>query len=106
MAKFFGNIGYSGTIETSPGVWTETIVEERPYYGDILRNSHRWQSGESINDDISFNNRISIVADPYAYENFSRMRWIEWMSNKWIISDVEVEYPRLILSLGGVYNEQ
>lgn len=103
MAKFFGKIGYSTTVETSPGIWTETIIE-RPYYGDILKNSRRWQTGESINDDLNFGNRISIVGDPYAYNNFAQMRWVEWMNAKWIVSDVEVEYPRLILSLGGVYN--
>lgn len=104
MAKYFGEIGFSITRETSPGVWTESI-EPYEYYGDILKISRRWQTGESVNDDISFNNRISILADPFAFENCQKIRWIKWLEQKWIVSEVEVEYPRLILSLGGMYNE-
>ena len=103
MAKFFGKIGYAETIETTPGVWEEKITE-REYFGDLIRNTRSLQSGEQLNDDINISNEISIVADPFAYENFHSMRYVEFMNAKWKISSIEVQYPRLILSVGGLYN--
>ena len=103
MAKFYGTIGYAKTVETMPGVWTEQITE-RDYYGDVIRNSRRLQSSDKVNDDISISNQISIVADPYAINNSHSMRYAEFMGAKWKISDVEVQYPRLLLTLGGLYN--
>ena len=105
MAKWFGIVGYGITVETKPGVWTEKTVE-RDYYGDLIRNSRRLQSSsEKVNDDLTISNQLSIVSDPYAYENFHSMRYVKFMGVKWKITDVEVQYPRLILTLGGVYNE-
>ena len=103
MAKFFGKIGYAETVETTPGVWEEKITE-REYFGDLIRNTRSLQSGEQLNDNINISNEISIVADPFAYENFHSMRYVEFMNAKWKISSIEVQYPRLILSVGGLYN--
>lgn len=103
MGKWFGKIGYAVTEETTPGVWVEQITE-RTYYGDIIRNTRRLQTSDKLNDDINVSNEISIVADPFARENFHAMRYIEFMGTRWKVSSVEVQYPRLILSLGGVYN--
>lgn len=105
MAKFYGKIGYANTVETKPGVYEEQIVE-RSYYGDLIRNSRRLQSADQVNDDINISNEISIVADPYATNNFHTMRYAVFMGTKWKISNIEVSYPRLILTLGGVYNGQ
>lgn len=103
MAKFYGNIGYIETVEVDPGVW-EPKVTERPYSGDLIRNTSRYQTSGEVNDDITINNDISIVADPYANVNFHHMRYVEFMGAKWKITNVEVKYPRLILSIGGLYN--
>ena len=102
MAKWFGAIGYAETVETSPGVWEEQITE-RHYYGELRRNSRRLQTSDKVNDDITINNELSIVSDPYAFENFHAMRYAKWMNTMWKITDVQVEYPRLTLSLGGLY---
>lgn len=104
MAKYFGTIGFAETKETAPGVWTEEI-SEREYYGDVLSLNRKLETGEHLNDDINVNNRISILADPFAFERFSSIRYVSWMGTKWKVSNVEVQYPRLILSIGGVYNE-
>lgn len=105
MAKWFGKIGFAETVETKPGVWTNQI-ETHEYYGDLIRNSRRLQTtADKVNDDINISNQLSIVADPYANENFHAMRYAEFMGTKWKITDVEVQYPRLILTLGGVWNE-
>ena len=103
MAKFYGSIGYADTVETAPGVWEEQTVVHS-YYGDLLRNTRQLQSGETINDNINIANEISIVADPYARQNFHKMRYLEFMGARWKISKVEVNYPRLILTIGGLYN--
>ena len=104
MAKFYGEIGFGTSIETLPGVY-EDQVTTRNYYGDLIKNTRRLQSSGSVNDDVNISNQISIVADPYANENFYAMRYVKFMGAKWKISDVEVQYPRLILTIGGVYNE-
>lgn len=103
MNKFYGKIGYAITKETIPGVWVEQIVE-RSYYGDVIRNIRRLQSSENLNDNINVSNEISIVADAFANQNFHSMRYVEYMGTKWKVSSIEVKYPRLILSIGGVYN--
>lgn len=103
MAKFYGVIGYAVLTETKPGVWKEQVTE-RKYYGDLTRNTRQLQSADKLNDDINVANEISIVADPFAYQNFHSMRYVEFMGAKWKISKVEVLYPRLILTIGGVYN--
>lgn len=104
MAKFYGSIGYAETTETAPGVWTPGITE-RNYYGDVIRNARRWQQGENLNDDLVVNNIISIVADPFANENIHTMKFVRWMGVAWKITNVEIQRPRLILTLGGVYTE-
>ena len=103
MAKFYGLIGFAKTVETAQDVWTEQITE-RPYYGDLLRNTRQLQASNQLNDDVCISNEISILADPYARENFQAMRYVEFMGAKWKITGVEVQYPRLVLKAGGVYN--
>ena len=102
MAKWFGKVGYSITEETEPGIWEETIIE-REYYGDMTSDRRKRQNSGEVNDDINLANVISIVADPFAYQNCSNMAYVEIMGSKWKISDVEVQRPRLIMTVGGVY---
>jgi hypothetical protein len=76
------------------------------YYGELIRNTRRLQSSDQLNDNVSVANEVSIISDPFANENFHSMRYVEFMGAKWKITDVEVNYPRLILTIGGVYNVQ
>ena len=103
MAKFYGNVGFAETVETEPSVWEVKIVE-RPYFGDVLRRSRRLESSGNVNSNVNVTNEISIVADPYANQNLFAMRYVEFMGTKWEISNVDVQYPRLVLTIGGVYN--
>lgn len=103
MAKYYGPIGFAVTEETSPGVWKE-LTTERNYYGDLIQNIRRLQTTDQVNDNIDISNRISIVADPYANQNFHAMRYAEFMGARWKITNVDVQPPRLILTLGGLYN--
>ena len=104
MAKFYGIIGYGVTSETAPDVYTESVTE-RQYFGDVTRNSRRWETGQQLNDNLQLDNTVSVVADPFALQHFSEIRYIVWNGAKWKVRNVEVQYPRLILTIGGVYNE-
>jgi hypothetical protein len=104
MARFADVVGFAeADSQTAPGVWSHTIAE-RTYYGDVIRNSVLIQAQQAVNDDLSVGNSISIVADPYANERFSAIRYVRWMGTLWMVTAVEVQSPRLILRLGGVYN--
>lgn len=103
MAKFSGIIGFAESKETSPGVWEEKIVD-RPYKGDILRNYVQWNSGDKVNDDISLNNSFSIVGDAYLFAHLGVIRYVKWMGSCWKVTSIEPQRPRLILTVGGVYN--
>lgn len=103
MAKFYGIVGYGEPVETAPGVWQDSIVE-RSYSGDVIRDSRDLQDDEHMNSDITVGNRVSIVADAYANEHFFAMRYIQWAGTLWVVSEVEVQSPRLVLRLGGVYH--
>lgn len=103
MAKFYGKVGFGTTVETSPDIWVPQI-KELFYYGDVVRRTQRWQSGDKVNDDWTISQDISIVADPFAIEHFFEIRYVVWRGVAWKVTSVDPQFPRLILSLGGVYN--
>ena len=104
MAKLRVIIGYAPSFqETAPGVWEE-VETEKVYFGELLRNTRRLDSSGQVNDSINISNRISIVADPYTREHYFAMRWVQFQGAKWKVSDVDVQYPRLILTVGGLYH--
>lgn len=103
MTKFSGKVGYGVTVETSPGVYEDQITEVS-YFGDVIRNSLSFREGESVNNDLSVSNSISIVADEYANGHFFAVRYVIWAGAYWTVPNIEVRAPRLILELGGVYN--
>lgn len=106
MAKYCGMIGYavSSESETQPGVWINTIIE-RKAYGDLVRISRKSQTTENVNDDISIDNELSIVAEPFALSHLQFIKYITMYGSKWKVTSVRIEHPRLILSVGGIYNE-
>lgn len=112
MAKYYGKVGYATSgektviidgVSTPTGVWVDTIVE-RYYTGDAYKCNTRWQTGTGLNDDLRASNQISIVADGFAYQSFSKIKYIEWMGVLWKVTDASVERPRIILTLGGEWN--
>lgn len=103
MAKFYGNIGFATQQETSPGIWEDAIVE-RPYKGDVLSNGRRWNDADNnINDEFTINNSFSIISDAFLYRHIPVMRYIEYMGAKFKITSVDVQRPRVTISVGGVY---
>lgn len=108
MARFSGTIGFLRTVETDPdnhpGVYNEVLTEKR-YYGDVYGNSRRWDQNGNFNDNLTINNRISIVADSFIRGNLGAMRFVRWLGDTWKITNAEIEYPRVILTIGGQYHE-
>lgn len=105
MTRFFGPVGYGESVENpaGSGIWTDQITEHN-YQGDVIRNTRQLETGEKLNDDISVANSISIVADDLAFNNFKNIKYVGWLGELWTVTTVEVRAPRLILSLGKVYN--
>lgn len=104
MARFSGLIGYAVQVEKAPGVWDDRITEH-PYRGDVLRSQRSLQNDtENLHHRLNVNNSISIIGDPFAYENFFAIKYIKWMGSRWTVTNVEVRRPRLILTIGGLYN--
>lgn len=103
MAKWFGKVGYSYLEEVEPGLWEEQITE-REYYGDSYKENWKRQSSDSVNDNINISKVISIVADPFAYQHCSDITYVEYMGTKWKVTDIDPQRPRLVLTMGGVYN--
>lgn len=105
MARFYGEVGYGDTVESpaGSGVWKDSITEVS-YFGDVVRNTRKLDSGEKLNDDISVSNSISIVADDQAIKHFFKIKYVRWAGTLWTVTNVEVKSPRLVLSLGSVYN--
>ena len=103
MAKFVGLIGYALPVESSPGVWNNSIVE-KSYRGDVLTNQYQIQSAEQLNDNITVDNSFSIVADAYAYDNIGVMKYVVWRNIAWKIQSFNINRPRIVIKIGGVYN--
>lgn len=103
MARFYGTVGYATRKEVRPGVWDDETTE-RKYYGEVLRYIRKSQPADKSTDDIGIDMQISIVSDPFAIEHFHSMRYVEFMGARWEISSIEPRHPRLILTLGGLYN--
>ena len=77
MARFHGIIGYSELEETSPGIWSEKIVE-RTYTGDMTKNFVNADSSPRINPNVKLSNTISIYSDPYANSNLFNIRYLKY----------------------------
>lgn len=105
MSRFFGEVGYGRSEESPPGsgIW-EDVITESSYYGDVIRNNRNLEPGAGLNDNLKVNNSISVVADEYAVSHFFEIKYVRWEGVLWTVSNVEVREPRLIMSLGSVYN--
>lgn len=102
--KFYGAVGFNmGMKESSPGVSVPSI-EEHLYSGDVLEINRRWIGSEYLNGNVDVSNQISILADPFALQQFQQIRYVQWMGALWKVTSIKVQYPRLILTIGGVYN--
>ena len=106
MAKYYGTIGFEITTEIRPGVWQEQIVEKSGYKGDVISQSYRWQNGGKVNDDVDLLVKVSVIYDQFAIENMGHIKYVTHLGSKWKVTSIEPEYTRLIMTLGGLFNEQ
>lgn len=107
MAKWSGIVCFRDEKESEmqPGVWVKELTEKN-YYGEIIKNLASLQNESELNPTMLINNQISIISDPYARENFTKIIYLTFMGSKWKPASIEVQYPRLVITLGGLYNEQ
>lgn len=103
MAKSQIKIGFATTAETSPGIWDEQI-QEKIYYADVMRRYVKQNYNTTINANVDISNTLSIVANPEILTNLQSIRYVSWMGQRWSIGSIEVNYPRLILGIGGIWN--
>lgn len=103
MAKFSGLVGYTSKEETTPGVWS-TVENPRKMKGDIIRQGANYSSSNHISDDVSLNHRVSLIGDAYAFDRYYDIKWVEIDSIKWKVESIEIQRPRIIVSIGGVWN--
>lgn len=102
--KWFGQIAFTVQSENEAGITTETLVI-RDYYGDLLK-VYKNDENNQVNLNFNVRNRISVLADPFAMNTFHSIAYITFMGAKWRVSGVEVQFPRLLIDLGDVYNEE
>lgn len=103
MSKCSGVIGYALAVETQPGVWTTSITEKN-YYGEVVKDNRRVVDQAQINNGLNISNNISVVSNKFMLSNMAFMKYVTFMGSKWNISSVDVKPPRLILTIGGLYN--
>lgn len=103
MARFHGRVGFVRTVETVPGVHRE-VATEVPCSGDVLREAKRFDKGDTLNENVTINNRFSIVYGDVALSQLQYIRYVVWLGTKWKVTAIEVQTPRIILTAGGVYN--
>lgn len=104
MGRFYDVVGYVFNTETKPGFFSGEVIEERKYFGDVNEVTRRWDNGENVNDNLRITNDISIVADAYAYTHFFAIKYVHYMGAYWKVTAAKVARPRIVLTLGGVYN--
>ena len=105
MGKYSGMIGFAENQEVATDIYDD-VITERHYYGDIVRNTSRWSQADTLSGDLQINNQFSIMGDTYAFENYDNIRYLTWKNNRWTVTSVEEQFPRLIISIGGIYNGQ
>ena len=101
--RFFGEVGYGTPVEQAPGVWDDQITEVK-YYGDVEQNTLALRTGTSVLAESSLQTSISVVADAYALENFTAIKYVRWAGTVWTVTSVKIQRPRLILAIGEVYH--
>lgn len=105
MARFYGPIGFAVERETAPGVWRAS-TEEHTYIGNVTRNGVRWDQGDNMNQPLRVDNAISVIADDYINAHIADIRYVVYKGQRWEVISVQIQRPRIILQIAGVYHEQ
>ena len=104
--RWAGSIGFSSygpsTDPARVGICDRSI-KEYPCYGDIYKNRKITGSTIGVVEGVQMNMNISIIADQFVTENYCDAVYLTYMGQKWKITDVTPEYPRLTFTIGGRY---
>lgn len=104
--RFYGKIGFAITSEDpeGSGIYVPTITE-RNYKGTVISYSKRNENSQEVNDNINLSNKISVIMDPFIKQNLQSIAYVEFLGTLWKVKSVDIQYPRLVLSIGDVYNQ-
>lgn len=103
MARFAGLVGYVTQEETSPGIWS-SVEKSVMMKGELIRQSSNNRDAGKVNSDITLNHRVSLMGDSYSFDNYYNIKWVMVDKVKWEVSSIEIQRPRLILAIGGLWN--
>lgn len=101
--RYFGKVGFGIPTDLGDGVWSDDMIE-RAYKGVINNAVQSVQESDKVNDDVRLQHRIEIMADAFAQENYSRIKYVELTGSLWTVQSVEIQRPRLLLTVGGPWN--
>lgn len=103
MAKYAGKVGFATQTETSPGVW-EDVTVERLMKGDVIRANTTISMDGKVNGDVTFNHRVSLVGASLPLMEYYNIKYITLDGYKWEVKSIEIQRPRIIVTLGGMWN--
>lgn len=96
--KYSGNAGFRlEDVEVEPGVYEPKLVV-KPIKGDLINDTTFSNQNNS--------NRLSIIAHPFLMTHITNLLYVTFMGQKWKVERYSIKSPRIILDLGGLYNEQ
>ena len=105
MAKYSGMLGYvMPAKEDPPGIWKPSAVVEKLGRGDLFGQTINNEDVGGLSDGITVNNQLSIIMDPFVYRNLESLKYVILYGTRWEIQSLSINRPRVILTLGGVYN--
>lgn len=107
MSKFHGILGFSKTQEVEPGVY-EDVVTEKIYSGYLIKNYRQHDNSGTVIDNVNISNEISVTMDLNLFENMFALTYVKFLlpvlGGYWKVKSVELQYPNVHISVGGVYN--
>ena len=105
MAKYSGMLGYvMSAKEDPPGIWKPSAVVEKLGRGDLFGQTINNEDVGGLSDGITINNQLSIIMDPFVNKNLESLKYVILYGTRWEIKSMTINRPRIILTLGGVYN--
>jgi hypothetical protein len=105
MAKFTGKVGFIEFVESEPGLFRPVVIE-KSFSGDLLLDRRGWKASEHTSGDVFVSNRISLLANADLVNNLANIKYVIFMGVKWKVATFEILLPRVILTLGEVYNAE
>jgi len=109
--RYCAKLGFRDTKEkfdadgNPTSIWVE-VITERTYKADVINNTYRNQQQESVNDNYVINVKLSMLAcDAFTISHLNSIIYCDWLGHKWKVTSVDIQRPRLIVTLGGDYNE-